>query len=142
MVREENKPNVCSNATVFFLFFFFSYCLGAARTRTPGTINSAPEFPTFGEIASFSPQLSAMSGPLPEGSAFLITASPAPGKYEVSLKKALFLYIPLFPVLVGQKLFYWRKKTTKRKRTKKKNMESLQRIKSVSFAYLVRPSPH
>ena len=28
---------------------------GAARTQTPTTINCAPEFPTFGEIADLSP---------------------------------------------------------------------------------------
>ena len=37
----------------FVLFFLFEQNAGDARTQSPPTKNYAPEFPTFGEIASF-----------------------------------------------------------------------------------------
>ena len=34
-------------------YFLFCFVKGDARTQSPTTKNCAPEFPTFGEIASF-----------------------------------------------------------------------------------------
>ena len=54
---------------------------GKARTQSPATKNYAPELPTFGVIARVStPECN--GEPRPGGTAFMITVSPVPGKYE------------------------------------------------------------
>ena len=53
--------------------------MGDARTQSPPTKNCAPESPTFGEIAHFSPAKCNAKPPC-EGTALVITVSSVPGK--------------------------------------------------------------
>ena len=57
---------------------------GIARTQSPTNKNYAPESPTFGVIAGVKPNRSAMERPRPGGTAFVITISSVPGKYDFS----------------------------------------------------------
>ena len=69
-------------------------CLqGLARTQLPTNINYDPPGNRIRITGRSQPDLSAMERPLPGRTAFLITVSPDPGKYEWLCGVLLTIYI-------------------------------------------------
>lgn len=71
----------------FYSFISLTSCRGKARTQPPTTTNYAVESPTCGDFVGFQPNRSAMVGPRPKWTTFMIVVSLLPGKYALTASK-------------------------------------------------------